>query len=730
MSVNEPFHLASYAVPRASKTPHNLYATHAQHASEGYVTATAQGDGVHVLDLATLHPIISHTLGPSTTFSCPSVSVLEPENVCTTYAAIASSSDVSLDACRKTVWAWRESVSSTDRAAQKRKAVVLPHEIARIHACSPHSILIASQQGDWTLVDADLKVRSTTSTSSTVLQSFVFDNAFLPAYRGNTTVVALENAETSTSVRVLVVIGDAETREVGQCTVSVRPDQIATASCSNSGYLSVLTKDGSWTSFQLESSPEGIAVYEPVQPLRLKSLSTDEASVVALNTSLVLLAAVTSASRSIVLLLWDLQYSVLIASHTFTIPSTLSALPKLSVTLGITSSANSPQALLVIAPPTTNAAPPKSARSSIFSVPLTFPKSSSLGNAIGRADAGRQWLELDAPEETSQNKVLTSVKKALGKKDPTAAEEAFFAWEASDGFGHSFVCDILAAVFDPANAYSPRIVKFLLEKRVVSASMVEDGLLAALIQRNDWNAIQLSTQTVIDITESDLVGVLRHVLEAPYPAAADAMDVDSDSSSLGTVPTLPSFLTTLIMYPTAPTPLRIALHAHLTDPASIQTLLSQLDKWLVHWRNTEIVVLPSKKSLVKDACGVMVLKAPESQPDPKTNTKLTPPALPKILPFLQTLLDASLLLLLQHTPAHPVLRSILSHIEPEIKLTETIEPLRGPLDIFSRAQAKAVRDAKDKQNGVGKDQGDWRQRRKAKMEMAVGGVYQLEEIVL
>ncbi|KAJ7063545.1 hypothetical protein C8F01DRAFT_1133448 [Mycena amicta] len=736
-SIGEPFHLASYSIPRQTKSQkkQNLFAAHA---SKGYVTATVQGDGVHILDLATLHPVISHTLGPSTSFSCPSVSVLESyQNVLSTYSAIASSADVALDACGRTIWVWREDTSSTDRALQKKKAAVLPHSISEIFACTPRAILLSSPVGDWTLVDADLKTLCTLPTTSTTLRSFVFASTFLPAYSGSTTVVSLEKSQgDSTSARVLVVLGETEMIQVGSCELPVKPDQITAASCSPSGYLTVLTKDGSWNSFQIESTSDGIAVYEAAQPLRLKALSfignddDDEVSLATLNTSLALLAAVTSSPRSIVLLLWDLQYSVLLASHSFPIPSTLSSLPKISIALSLTTSA-SQQALLILSAPPSDSAPPKSARSSIFAVPLMFPKSSTLGNAMGRAGAGAQWLDLPVPEETSRTKVLSAVQKALANKNPEAAEEAFFTWETSEreagsetAFGHLFVSDILAAVLQPSGAYSPRIIKFLLEKRIVSASMVEGGLLAALLQHNDWNAIQLCTQTVVDLTESDLIFVLRAVIERSRATpSTNAMDIDT----LGSIPSFPSFLNSCVRYRTSSTALRIALHQHLTQPEDVLAVLEIIDKWIVHWRSAEVVVMPSKKNVRKDPFGASVLKDGwrRERDDPDY------PPLLKVLTFLQTLFDASFLALLQHTPAHPVLRRLGAHIQPEIQLTEHVDALRGPLEVFVRAQAKAVREAKEKQNG--KDAGDWRQRRRLAHErtaMAAGRVYQVEELVL
>lgn len=101
-----------------------------------------------------------------------------------------------------------------------------------------------------------------------------------------------------------------------------------------------------------------------------------------------------------------------------------------------------------------------------------------------------------------------------------------------------------------------------------------------------------------------------------------------------------------------------------------------------------------------------------------------------MISFLQTLLDASFLALLQHPPSHRVLRSLAAQVEPEIAFTEQIERLRGPLEPFAKAQTKAVRDAGDEKRQ--QPQGDWRQRKKQAHEQAGLGVglYRLEELVL
>jgi len=97
-----------------------------------------------------------------------------------------------------------------------------------------------------------------------------------------------------------------------------------------------------------------------------------------------------------------------------------------------------------------------------------------------------------------------------------------------------------------------------------------------------------------------------------------------------------------------------------------------------------------------------------------------------VLTFLQALIDASLLCLLQHQPSHHILQKILLRLESELTYTEQIEELRGPLEPFAKA-AKAASEV-----GRGGPQMDWRKRRREAHEQTAltVGLYRLEELVL
>ena len=70
-------------------------------------------------------------------------------------------------------------------------------------------------------------------------------------------------------------------------------------------------------------------------------------------------------------------------------------------------------------------------------------------------------------------------------------------------------------------------------------------------------------------------------------------------------------------------------------------------------------------------------------------------------------------------------------LQPELELNDEIEQLKGPLQPFVRAQAKAVSDAIHGPPKID-PKVDWRQRKKALHDQASVsiGLYQVEEIML
>lgn len=170
------------------------------------------------------------------------------------------------------------------------------------------------------------------------------------------------------------------------------------------------------------------------------SKSYNEISLLSLGSSFVLLAGTTrSPSREIVFLLWDLQYSVLLASHTIQIPSTLSQADKGGLVMELIA-ASAGQALLVLTPAThvTKGKAPElgsSLRSTVLVVPFTVPRTSTIANAMGRASHNVKWLAQDASSssthaelDTSQVALFKSMRDMIDQNRPEAASTTFFEW--------------------------------------------------------------------------------------------------------------------------------------------------------------------------------------------------------------------------------------------------------------------------------------------------------------
>ncbi|GLB34213.1 hypothetical protein LshimejAT787_0110970 [Lyophyllum shimeji] len=802
-SIGEPFVLSTYgtsqqlaksgAGSKKKRARADVFASHekAPGSSDGYATLTAQADGVHVLNISTLHPVISHTLGPSTTFCCPAITRNTQhgaDNICTTYAAIDTSSDISAEESGRTIWMWRENLSSRleDRASQKKKSVLIPHQISGLYTCDevPTRILAQSPEGDVTVLDADLDVKNTWPTphdAETLLRMFVYSRTSCPFVPSLSTpprgaiLISVAASGDSTRVTTLSVDDTDNVLELGRISVPLNSDQISDLSCSTSGYMTFLMRDGTWHSFRLGSNDGSSVELSPAsEPFRLTGLSfiskpqnSAELSLLPLSSSHVLLSALTASSGTpgIVLLLWDLQYSVLLANQALPVPSTLAQADDVTIKLTLVP-ASSSQALLLLSPRSSRTgrkSEAASSRSSVLVVPLTCPPVSTIANAMGRAASGGKWIDsatpssLDtSPHDAARTKVLATMRTAMEKNLPQAANVAFFEWEkreaksapqsSSDAvpppdqdnasaspasLSYAFVKDLLVTVLQPSKPantpYSPEVVRYLLNRQLVTGNMIDGGLLAALRAKNDWQTIQLALANVIDLAEAEIMEslhfiVARHKTNEKTEAAQEdnAMDVDS----LSELPSLPAFLSSCVTYTTTPPALRSAMRQFLKEAEHIVLILKVLENWIKQLSKRDIKLLPTKKDLGKNEHGVAVLK------ERKREVNRDLPPLPNVLSFLQTLLDASFLTLLQHPPAHSVLRRIHALIEPEIVHIDDMEQLRGPLEMYAKAHVKAVKEAgQDKRK---QPLADWRQRRKQAHEQAglSIGLYQLEELVL
>jgi hypothetical protein len=189
--------------------------------------------------------------------------------------------------------------------------------------------------------------------------------------------------------------------------------------------LSVL--GGKWHFFELLSSDgESLSLNHISDPLFMQGLSfvnisslkqaRHQVSVISCGSSLVLLAGFTTTSTTkINLLLWDMQYSILLAEDQVSgsAAATLDADMRLSISLIDSDASSSPLSQVILAVTQAPAigkaksnktlakegvqgSPQPGTSASIVVVPISLPKS-TIANAMGRAKDGEKWAKMTAP---------------------------------------------------------------------------------------------------------------------------------------------------------------------------------------------------------------------------------------------------------------------------------------------------------------------------------------------
>ncbi|CAA7259375.1 unnamed protein product [Cyclocybe aegerita] len=562
-------------------------------------------------------------------------------------------------------------------------------------------------------------------------------------------------------LRILAIDEADSISEKSEHELSIDHEDITGVSCSSEGVLSILVKDGAWRSYRIQG--DSLADLAPPITLSVPSMPLSNA-LLALTTSHVLLATVSS--QEINILLWDVQFAVLLASHSVPVPSSLSS-SSLQIRLVAGSHSQQSQktktqvvngqAILIISSVPTKKrqdepfdASQQKSTSVLLVVPFTVPSQSTIAAAMGRGAAGKKWLKISSTlndasasqkgaEETAKEKVLGTMRAAISSGRPQAAVAAFMKWAPKEGqettsaLQHNFVKEVLELVLLPApdskalSAYASEIVRYLLERQLACSSMISmpGGLLGALRLRADWKSIQLAFSKVPDLTEVELVETLRFIIaHERLSSAPDAMQVDQTTSADNPLP-LAAYLGLLANYSTSRGPLLLAFRRHLQDPEDVTRVLRVLEIWVERRGNMGENLFPSNKELTKTNQGMWIVSG-------KKGGNQDVPSLEQIVSLLQTLLDASFLVLLPYKPAHRSLRTLRALLNPEVAFAREVEHLRGPLEPFAVAQEKAVKESliSPQEREREREKGDWRQRRKAGAAGTDIGVYQLEELVI
>lgn len=226
--------------------------------------------------------------------------------------------------------------------------------------------------------------------------------------------------------------------------------------CSASGFCSLLStlsstprspqcclhyytgSTGIWDLFQLEWSTSRVTLTRIGDVVRLANVTfaPHQFAVTPLSDSYALLAGITtSANPEVILLLWDLLYSAVVALQKVAIPSSASYnKTDGGIRLALVSATPS-QAILILSPSSnaSKGSQGKNVRSSVLSVPLTVASTSTIANAMGRASATQPWVLQDQTSNSSRldparSKLIETMRNAVQQNQPEAADSAFLRW--------------------------------------------------------------------------------------------------------------------------------------------------------------------------------------------------------------------------------------------------------------------------------------------------------------
>jgi hypothetical protein len=179
-----------------------------------------------------------------------------------------------------------------------------------------------------------------------------------------------------------------------------------------------------------------------LDPINLQNIHTDSLSILALTSSHLLVAGITRKDPSIALLLWDTRLSTLLTERKHSIPTSLSSVAPEEIRLQLVSS-NDRQSLLIVNSQRSVTATDSSSSSKaiIYIIPHNVPATSSLANAIGKAQATNNWLapapkppqpQSTDPDEEKREEILQEIIEALNAGDVEQADRIFFDWEAAE----------------------------------------------------------------------------------------------------------------------------------------------------------------------------------------------------------------------------------------------------------------------------------------------------------
>ncbi|KAF8759526.1 MoeA C-terminal region (domain IV) [Rhizoctonia solani] len=608
-------------------------------------------------------------------------------------------------------------------------------------------VLVVHEHGGVSLVSSNLQTttyQTSQRPTGSVLESWVYSTAecgWVSSVLGVAVVLMLIKDDEKVWLSAVAVTSEDTFNNAGLVELEgVIASGIVGVACSGAGFLSVLQATGVCETFEISSHrfQAYIARYAFTQSIKLQGLITTTKdtssslpsaplSIHSLKDSIVIVAGISvSSPAKLVLLMWEAQYSILLAERVIALPSPFPLLRTASVTL---------------------------------------PRTSNIANALGAARSSSEWvIPSTMLQDDTRTALVNRIKQEVQAGRTAQADAAFFRWVENEAelstegdragtlasatkaaakipFPSTFATALIDAAFSPETEkekdkekdgpmFASGIVSALIWRGAAGQGMLRrpGGLYGALRQNREWPIMLSALQHVPDIPEDEIVATIRDLLIPFHPE-------ESSPPRLMNTPPLQNALAHVLAYPTSPTPLRLALRTHLRDGEDLVHVLKVLDGWLKRGLDFDVWELeglqPEGWAGSKNGKSVGVSAGTGKK---KVKGAGMIPALEHIINFTQALLDTHLITLLQHRPSHALLRSLSATLSPLPAHNDTLSTLTAPLAQFAAEDALERKSELDSSKGAQtwQTKEEWRKRRKARLaaEAVAIGDYRFEELVL
>ncbi|KAK4686673.1 hypothetical protein P7C73_g3446, partial [Tremellales sp. Uapishka_1] len=739
-AISTPTSLATFPSAHASssKLPHVTLS--AVKGSNGKLAVAAvQGDGVWTYDLKTLRPTTSFTVPPSTLFSTPPISFVPAENVNkkqktmidemevdetedsesnspqrTTIVGIQKGEGVKKAEEGKMLWVWK------GEEGGEKEVISVQHPLHSIHhlASTAFPILLVGSDSRFALLDASLQshpvevpravssAKKASNLSAKIISSSAATSKLVTIdSRGHVMVVKVDHGDESSL--------KAEKVNDGWISSDGKERDLVFADISEEGTISAIDTNSSLLCLPLKSLASSepaptLSMSHPSSTPNLLSLPSTSKPLVLLPSSHPLPTLLLSVPlATLPAILASSPVSSFSSTGTITHLSTLAQPTSSTFIVGIVMSHKNPEG--------------DGGRSVVYATEVSLPAQGvGLNMLLGTQEKTSIYLSSKQNGEVapqypfgygeSGDNIIEALQSGLKAGNVETTEDAWLRWlhdedakavklaskkSAQANLPEVFVKKILDTVFFAAlpgasndddapsrkmtGIYAMRVVRSLMNRRIVSDSMWKGGVVAGgLLPCKDWENITRCLKNLPTIPSSTLILLLQKILQSSEDT-----------------PPLAQFLKDLLAAPVPPPTFRVELRKSLSVEDATR-VLEQYVTWAEEHveRRTEGISNWLPEEGVKN-----------------TTPKLLIPSLESLINHSSILLDSHLPLFLSYPPSHALLGQLQTSLVPLLAIQEEFRQLRAPVEavltLAKREERKmAEADAKHKAStAVGKGKG-------------------------